>query len=113
VIALTPMREQLDDLLKLADGWLNGEGEAVSLACQTSALAVIDELLREGHEARMYPDIDGGVRFEWFVDDWPRPPSITFRAHREVWVVTVNNDGAVEHFCLRDPDTCATCEAFG
>lgn len=107
--SLSPMREQLDELAKLQPGWLGPgptDGEALTVACQAATLAVIDELLRDGHEARMYPRADGGILLEWFGDDGTRPPSIEWRGHARVWHLSVDNRGAVFGVCNDDDCDC-------
>lgn len=96
--ALTPMLDQLAECEALPEGWYGGrhnEGTRTTAAASATARAVIAELMRDGHECRVYPSVDGGVRFEWFTEDAPRPASITWRGVAGVSIVHVEDDGTI------------------
>lgn len=62
-------RVQLEKLKVLRDGWLDGEGVALSLDLLTRVGAWFDEHLSDDTTLpRLYPTPEGGVEAEWLID---------------------------------------------
>jgi hypothetical protein len=62
-------RVQLEKLKVLRDGWLDGEGVALSLDLLTRVGAWFDEYLNDDTPLpRLYPTPEGGVEAEWLID---------------------------------------------
>lgn len=92
------MLEALAECEALPDGWYRDPGQEstrTTTAASATAREVIAELTRDGHECRIYPRVDGGVRFEWFTEDAPRPASITWRGVAGVSSICVEPDGSL------------------
>lgn len=60
----TPFYDRLTDLSKLKDGWLDGDGKALSADALKSA-SVLGAALPTDVAPRVYPTEAGGVSLEW------------------------------------------------
>lgn len=59
-------KERLADLAGLQDGWLDGEGKAITPV----AIARARRVLRWMPRGYVYPTPEGGVQWEYDMDNW-------------------------------------------
>ena len=62
--------ERLDELAAMTDGWFDGAGARTSTAALGAARDTLELLSADELPVpRIYPTMDGGVRFEWTIGD--------------------------------------------
>ena len=85
------VNRDLAEIVDLAPGWLNGDGQAVSRLAIAKAKRVLVGLLSSGvKHPQVVPTPEGGVQAEWSFDD--RESSITFEPSGDVYVFSINLD---------------------
>ena len=64
------IREQIGNLGKLEDGWLDGSGKACDPKGLAICRAVVSHYPLDAPELRLYPTGDGNVQTEWWIGNY-------------------------------------------
>lgn len=86
----TPIDDQLQDLLSLKDGWLNGEGTAYSVEDITWAKVMLRKFYLDILPIPyIYPTVTNGILMEWNVEykekEYSASFEIFFNTHIGYW----------------------------
>ena len=85
------IEERLEDLSGIQDGWLDGEGLALTKPALELAGNVLERLVSDLDVAmpRIYPTPEGGVQAEWILGDWG--VDVTFAPEGKVFTAAATN----------------------
>lgn len=92
------LNRDLGEIVDLAPGWLNGEGDAINRIAIENAKRVLVEILARGaSHPQVGPTPEGGVQAEWSLGD--SELSITFEPSGDlyVFVMDLSTNNVEEH----------------
>lgn len=80
------VEQRIDELNRLEDGWLDGEGQALS---EDGLYWLRDQLLDNYPSTapviRLYPTPSGDVQAEWLIDDHDISLEVDLKDHAGIW----------------------------
>lgn len=83
---------QCESLLRLSDGWLDGEGKAPSKSGVHWVAEQIKSHFPSEATPYLYPTLEGGVRAEWSAGDWEFSLEINLETRSGYWHALCMND---------------------